>query len=130
MTLKIAGDASIGNQFCPGSTAEFKCATTEGSLLWKNKNTGANHIFDNPTQFSRMLGLFLLHLDGISRMNGVVLAVNSTAVVSNVRLSYNETVLRCSEYADLSMFKETVLRVAGEELASMLTRSFTIFTAV
>ena len=50
-------------------------------------------------------------------MNGMVLAVNSTAVVSDVQLSYNGTVLRCSEYADLSMFRETVLKVAGEELA-------------
>ena len=50
-------------------------------------------------------------------MNGVVLAVNSTAVASNVQPSYNGTVLRCSEYADLSMFIETVLRVAGEKLA-------------
>ena len=120
VTLKIAGDASIAigsySQFCPGSNAEFECATTEGSLLWENKNTGANHIFDDPTQSSRMLGIFVVHLDGILRMNGVVLAVNSTAVVSNVQLSYNGTVLRCSEYADLSMFRETVLRVAGEVL--------------
>ena len=115
VTLKIAGDASIGSQFCPGGNAEFECAT-EGSLVWANKNTGANHIFDDPTQSSRMLGIFLVHLDGISRMNGVVLAVNSTAVVSNVQLSYNGTVLRCSEFADLSMFRETVLKVAGEEL--------------
>ena len=116
MTLKITGNSSIGSLFCPGSNAKFECAT-EGSLLWENKNTGANHFFDGPAQPSRMLGIFLLHLDGISLMNGMVLAVNSTAVVSNVQPSYNGTVLRCSEYADFSMFKETVLRVAGEELA-------------
>ena len=116
MTLKITGNASIGSQFCPGSNAEFECAT-EGSLLWEIRNTGANHFFDGPEQPSRMLGIFLLHLNGISQMNGVVLAVNSTAVVSNVQPSYNGTVLRCSEFTDISMFKETVLRVAGEELA-------------
>ena len=58
-----------------------------------------------------------MRLDGISLLtNGsaVVLAVNSTAVVSNVQPSYNGTVLRCSEYADLKMFSEAVLRVAGE----------------
>ena len=113
MSLKIAGKASVGSQFCPGSTAEFKCST-EGSLLWEIINTGVNHIFDNPAQSSRMLGIFWLHLNGISLMNGTVLAVNSTAVVSNVQASSNGTVLRCLEYADLSMFRETVLRVAGE----------------
>ena len=57
-----------------------------------------------------------MRLDGISLLNGsaVVLAVNSTAVVSNVQPSYNGTVLRCSEYANLIMFSEAALRVAGE----------------
>ena len=59
------------------------------------------------------LGLFLLSLDEISLMNGTVLGVNSTAVVNNVQPSYNGTVLRCSEFANLSMFSEAVLRVAG-----------------
>ena len=113
MTLKIAGNNSVGSQFCPGSTAEFVCATTEGSLLWENINAGDNHIFDNPAQSSIKLGIFQLHLDGISRINGAVLAVNSTAVVSNVQPSYDGAVLKCSEYADLSMFRETVLRVSG-----------------
>ena len=63
-----------------------------------------------------MLGIFLLHLDGILLMNGMVLAVNSTAVVSNIQPSYNETALKCSEYTELTMFRETVLRVAGESL--------------
>ena len=130
VTLKIADDASIGSQFCPGSNVEFECATTEGSLLWEIVNTGNNHIFDDPAQPSRMLGIFLLHLDGISRMNGMVLAVNSTAVVSNVQLSYNGTVLRCSEYADLSMFREVVLRVAGEELLYNYISGYSILTAV
>ena len=109
----------VSGQFCPGSTASFECQTTEGSLLWETSSTHVNHIFDNPTQPSRMLGFFLLRLDGISLLtNGsVVLAVNSTAVVSNVQPSYNGTVLRCSEFADLSVFIETVLRVAGECLA-------------
>ena len=117
VTLKIADhdNSSIGTQFCPGSNAEFECAT-EGSLVWENKNTGANHFFDGPAQPSRMLGIFLLRLDGISLMNGTVLAVNSTAVVNNVQPSYNGTVLKCSEFANLSMFSEAVLRVAGEEL--------------
>ena len=118
VTLKIADDASIGSQFCPGSIAEFEC-TTEGSLLWEIVNTGANHIFDDPAQPSRTLGIFRLHLNGISQMNGTASVVNSTAVVSNVQLSYNGTVLRCLEYADLSMFRETVLKVAGEELAQL-----------
>ena len=62
-----------------------------------------------------MLGIFLLRLDGIALlMNGMVSAVNSTAVVSNVTLSDNGTTLRCSEHADLSMFSETALRVAGK----------------
>ena len=116
MTLKIAGNASVGNQFCPGSTAEFECQTTEGSLLWETASTHANHIYDNPGQSSKMLGIFLLHLDGISLMNGMVLAVNSTAVVSNIQPSYNGTALKCSEYTELTMFRETVLRVAGESL--------------
>ena len=76
-----------------------------------------NHVFDNPTQPSRMLGIFLLRLDGISLLtkgSSVVSAVNSTAVVSNVQPSYNGTVLKCYEFADLNVFIETVLRVAGE----------------
>ena len=114
VTLRIAGSTSVGNQFCPGSTAEFECHTTHGSLLWETSSTAANHIFDSPTQPSKTLGIFLLHLDGISLMNGMVLAVNSTAVVSNVQPSYNGTVLKCSEFADLNMFSESILRVAGE----------------
>ena len=117
MTLQIAGTASIDSQlFCSGSSAKFECATEEGSLLWEVRTTGANHIFNNPAQSSRQLGIFLLHLDGIALTKGIVSAVNSTAVVNNVQPSYNGTVLRCSEYADLAMFRETVLRVAGEPL--------------
>ena len=116
VTLKIAGNDSVGSQFCLGSNAEFEC-TTEGSLLWEIINTTDNHIFDDPAQPPRMLGIFLLHLNGISQMNGMGSVVNSTAVVNNVQPSYNGTVLRCSEYADLSMFREIVLRVAGEKLA-------------
>ena len=44
----------------------------------------------------------------------MVSAVNSTAIVNNVKLSDNGTTLKCSESADLSMFSEIVLRVAGE----------------
>ena len=65
------------------------------------------------TQPTKKLGIFLLRVDGVSLMNGTVLAVNSTAVVSDVQPSYNGTVLRCYEFANLSMFSETVLRVAG-----------------
>lgn len=114
MTLKTTGTVTNGSQFCPGGTAEFEC-TTEGSLLWEIVNTGANHFYDNPAQSSIMLGIFLLHLNGISQMNGMVL-VNSTAVVSHVQPSYDGTVLKCAEYADLSIFRETVLQVAGEKL--------------
>ena len=112
--VKIAGNVSVGTQFCPGSTAEFRCQTTKGGLLWETSSAVLNHLFNNPTQHSRMLGIFLLHLDGISQTNGVVSAVNSTAVVSNVQPSYNSTMLRCSESANLSMFSEILLRVAGE----------------
>ena len=122
MTLQIAGTASVDSQlFCSGSSAEFECATEEGSLLWEVIKTGANHIFNNPAQSSRQLGIFLLHLDGIALTNGMVSAVNSTAVVSNVQPSYNGTVLRCSEYTDLTMFREAVLRVAGEPLFYTVT---------
>ena len=111
VTLKIAGSASVGNQLCPGSNASFECQTTEGGLLWETSSTHVNHVFDNPTQSStRMLGIFLLRLDGIS--NGG--AVNSTAVVNNVTLSDNGTTLKCSENVNLTVFIETVLRVAGE----------------
>ena len=65
------------------------------------------------TQPPKNLGFFLLRVDGVSLMNGMVLAVNSTAVVNNVQPSYNGTVLRCSEFANLSMFSEAVLKVAG-----------------
>ena len=66
------------------------------------------------TQPQKNLGIFLLRLDGIALMNGMVLAVNSTALVSDVQPSYNGTVLRCSEFANPnSMFIEAVLRVAG-----------------
>ena len=52
-------------------------------------------------------------------MNGMVLAVNSTAVVINVQPSYNGTVLKCAEFADpSSLFSEAVLRVAGIEVAT------------
>ena len=115
VTLKIAGNASVGNQFCPGSTAEFECQTTEGGLLWETSSAHANHVFDDQTRASRMLGIFLLRLDEIAlQTNGTASAVNSTAVVSHIQLSYNGTTLRCSENAHLSMFSETVLRVAGE----------------
>ena len=115
VSLKIADNVSVGSQFCPESTAEFQCQTTEGSLLWETSSTALNHVFDSPSQPSRMLGIFLLSLDGISLLtNGTVSAVNSTAVVSDVQPSYNGTVLKCSEFANLSMFSETVLRVAGE----------------
>ena len=115
VTLKLAGNASFGSQFefCPGSTAAFECQTTHGSLLWETSSTAANHIFDNPAQSPKVLGIFLLHLDGILLTNGTVSAVNSTAVVSNVQPSYNGTTLKCSEDADLSMFSEAVLKVAG-----------------
>ena len=115
VTLKTAGNGSVGNQFCPGSTGVFEC-TTEGSLLWEITTTGANHIFDNPAQSSTILGIFLLQLDEILLINGTVSAVNSTAVVGNVQPSYNGTVLRCAEFADPSIFRETILQVAGEEL--------------
>ena len=85
-----------------------------GSLLWETSNTTANHIFNNPTQSSSTLGIFWLHLDGISPTSGPVKAVNSTAVVSDVLPSYNGISLKCSEYADLSMFSETILRVNGK----------------
>ena len=116
-TLK--SNALFGNQFCPGSTAEFECQTTKGSLLWELSTTAENFIFDNPAQTELpniTLGIFLIRLDGISLTGGAVSAVNSTAVVSNVQLSFNGTVLRCSEYADLTMFSEAILRVAGESL--------------
>ena len=117
VALKLAGNATFGSQFCPGSTAEYKCQTTEGSLLWETSTTAANHVFDNPTQSSKKLGIFLLQLDGILITNGTVLAVNSTAVVSNLQLSHNGTTLKCSEDTDLSMFREAVLRVAGNIMA-------------
>ena len=65
------------------------------------------------TQPQKKLGIFLLRVDGVLMTNGKVSAVNSTAVVNNVQPSYNGTVLRCSEYADPSIFREIVLRVAG-----------------
>ena len=116
IAIKLTGNASVGNQFCPGSTAEFECRSTHGSLLWETSSTGANHIFGNPGQSSKMLGIFLMHLDGILITNGAVLAVNSTAVVTNVQPSYNGTTLKCSEDAELSMFSEAILRVAGNSI--------------
>lgn len=98
--------------FCLGSTAVFVCNTTIGSLLWETSNTSANHLFNNPTQSSSTLGIFRLHLDGIST-SGKVNAVNSTAVVGDVLLSYDGTLLKCSEYANLSIFRETNLKVKG-----------------
>ena len=71
------------------------------------------------TQPQKNLGIFLLSLDGISLMNGMVSAVNSTAVVSNVQPTYNGTVLKCSEFTNLSMFSEAVLRVAGKVVLHM-----------
>ena len=113
VTLQRAGDVSFGSQFCPGSTAEYKCQTTEGSLLWEIGGTAQNHIFHNITQPQKTLGIFLLRVDGVS-LNGMALAVNSTAVVSDVQPSYNGTVLKCAEHADpLNLFSEEVLRVAG-----------------
>ena len=116
VTLKMAGNVTVGGQFCPGSTAAFECQTTEGSLLWETSSTAFNHAFNDPTQPpTRKLGIFLLRLDGIiSQTNGMVSAVNSTAVVDNVKLSDSGTTLKCSENVNLSMFSETVLRVAGE----------------
>ena len=106
--------------FCPGSTAMFVCNTTMGSLLWETSSTTSNHVFNNPTQSSSTLGIFQLHLDGISQTNasGTVKAVNSTAVVSDVLLSYDGISLKCSEYADLSIFSETILRLKGKNIAT------------
>ena len=120
VTLQIAGDASFGNEFCPGSTAEYKCQTTEGSLLWEIGGTAENHIFNNKTQPQRNLGIFLLRVDGVSLMNGMASAVNSTALASNVQPSYNGTVLKCSEFTNLSMFSEALLRVAGKVTAYVI----------
>lgn len=116
VSLQIVGNVSVGNQFCPGSTALFECQTAEGGLLWVTSSTVFNHVFDNPSNPStRELGIFLLRLDGISLLtNGTVSAVNSTAVVSNVQPSYNGTTLKCYENADLSMFSRVVLKVAGK----------------
>ena len=113
VTLNIAGSALVGDQFCPGSTAEFNCQTIEGSLLWETSGTTANHVFNSPLQSPAMLGIFLLSLDEIAQTGGIVTAVNSTAVVSNVQTAFNGTVLKCSEFGDLNMFHETVLRVSG-----------------
>ena len=123
VNLKIVADTSFDSQFCPGSTAKFECQTTEGGLLWETSSTIVNQVFDDPTQPStRMLGIFLVSLDGISQLtNGTVTAVNSTAVVNNLTLSDNGTTLKCSENADLSMFNEAVLRVAGECNLFMIT---------
>ena len=94
----------------------FSCNTTMGSLLWET-NATANHIFNNPAQSSSTLGIFRLHLDGISLTAGgtVTSAVNSTAVVSDVLPSYDGILLKCSEYADLSIFSETILKVKGKK---------------
>ena len=70
------------------------------------------HFFYNITQPQRNLGIFLLRVDGVSLMNGMVLAVNSTAIVSDVQPSYNGTVLGCYELQTL-VCSEAVLRVAG-----------------
>ena len=75
-----------------------------------------NYLYDEPGSPEKMLGIFLVRLDRILMTGGTVLAVNSTAVVSNVQPSYNGTVLKCSEYANISMFREIVVRVAGESL--------------
>ena len=75
-----------------------------------------NYLYDEPGSPEKMLGIFLVRLDGILMTGATVLAVNSTAVVSNVQPSYNGTVLKCSEYANISMFREIVVRVAGESL--------------
>ena len=100
--------------FCPGSTAIFYCNTTMGSLLWETNNTIANYIFNNPAQSSSTMGIFRVHLDGITLTNGTVAsAVNSTAFVSDVLPDYNGTLLKCSEYADLSISSETILKVKG-----------------
>ena len=92
----------------------FFCNTTMGSLLWETSNTTANHLFNNPAQSSSTLGIFQLHLDGILLINGTVTAVNSTAVVSDVLPHYNGALLKCSEYADLSISRETILKVKGK----------------
>ena len=93
----------------------FICSTTMGGLLWETSSTTSNHVFNNPTQSSSTLGIFLLHLDGISLTGGTVTAVNSTAVVSDVQPSYDGILLRCSEFANLSMFSETILKVKGKK---------------
>ena len=92
----------------------FCCNTTMGSLLWETSNTSANHLFNNPAQSSSTLGIFRLHLNGILLINGTVTAVNSTAVVSDLLPHYNGALLKCSEYADLSISRETILKVKGK----------------
>ena len=82
-------------------------------MLWETSGTHENHVFSNPAQSSVKLGIFLLHLDGISYPDGTVTGVTSTAVVSNIQPSYNGTTLKCSEHANTIMFSEEVLRVEG-----------------
>ena len=84
--------------------------------MWELTESSENYLYDEPGSPEIMLGIFLVHLDGILVTNETVSAVNSTAVVSNVQPSYNGTVLRCSEYPNTSMFREIVLRVPGESL--------------
>ena len=95
--------------------------------MWELPTEDKNYVYDRQGLPEIMLGIFLVRLDVILVTGGNVSAVNSTAVVSNVQPSYNGTVLKCSEYADLSMFREIVVRVAGEShhkyICSALSRN-------
>ena len=64
LAVTLAGNVSVGDQLCPGSNAKFECQTTEGSLMWMT-TADENYLYDEPGSPEKMLGIFLVRLDGI-----------------------------------------------------------------
>lgn len=121
MTLSLASvnlvpDGAIG-PLCPGESATFVCNTT-ADLLWETSSApGGNHRIFLASQSPATLGVFILSVNSVSVMSGMVSSTATT--VNGVRPSDDGVTLVCFENTDLTMFEQAVLRVEGKFCLSM-----------
>ena len=113
-SVNLVPDGAI--PLCPGEFVKFVCNTTAGELLWETSSApGANQKFFLASQLPVTLGAFILSVEHVSMMSGVVTGVSSTATtVTSVRLSDDGVTLVCFESTDLTMSEQAVLRVRGK----------------
>ena len=116
MTLSLASvnlvpDGAIG-PLCPGESATFVCNTT-ADLLWETSSApGGNHRIFLASQSPATLGVFILSVNSVSVMSGMVSSTATT--INGVRPSDDGVTLVCFENTDLTMSEQAVLRVEGK----------------